>query len=151
MIPDFINGMFECVAGFMILLHVLQLHKDKQVRGLHVVPVVFFTTWGFWNLYYYPHLDQWWSFAGGIFIVLMNVVWCLQIRYYLRQERKSLQIIGEMYAEHKEPVVTINGEQVNPCNLEFKLDSDKEKFEKEYNKAKSKCNCKVCNNPNCLI
>ena len=103
MIPDFINGLFECVAGFMILLHVLQLHKDKQVRGLHVVPVVFFTAWGFWNLYYYPHLDQWWSFAGGVFIVITNVIWCLQIRYYLRQERKSLQIIGEMYAEHKVP------------------------------------------------
>src|SRR6185436_15953847 len=24
---------------------------------------------GFWNLFYYPHLDQWLSFAGGVLIV----------------------------------------------------------------------------------
>lgn len=87
----------------MILLHILQLYKDKQVRGLHIIPVIFFTALGFWNLYYYPHLNQWWSFAGGIFIVLMNVVWCLQIRYYLRQER--LKLVRKI-VERKSPPVS---------------------------------------------
>jgi hypothetical protein len=40
-----------------------------------------------WNLYYYPHLDQWWSFAGGLVIVAANVLWIGLMVYYLWRER----------------------------------------------------------------
>jgi len=45
---------------------------------------VFFTSWGMWNLFYYPHLGQWYSFAGGVFIVSVNTFWLGQIIYYRR-------------------------------------------------------------------
>lgn len=35
----------------------------------------FFTAWGFWNLHYYPSLEQWFSFYAGIVLVLGNLCW----------------------------------------------------------------------------
>lgn len=81
-LPDLINGTFESCGGFFILFSVIKLYKEKIVRGVHWVHTSFFTSWGFWNLYYYPALDQWFSFFGGFFLVLVNTIWLSQIIYY---------------------------------------------------------------------
>lgn len=86
-LPDFINGMFECAGGFAILLSVIKLHFDKLVRGVSWPHILFFTFWGFWNIYYYPHLDQMYSLIGGIFIVIVNTIWVSQILYYNWKEK----------------------------------------------------------------
>jgi len=85
---DGFNGTYELLGGVFIALNCVRIYKDKMLRGVDWKTVVFFTTWGWWNLYYYPHLDQWVSFAGGIFIVTANTVWLGQIFYYLRQEKR---------------------------------------------------------------
>jgi uncharacterized membrane protein YfcA len=84
---DLINGAFEAAGCFFILLHILRLLKDKKVRGISVVAFTYFTLWGFWNIYYYPHLDQWISFAGGTAIAIVNGVYVLLILYYIRKEK----------------------------------------------------------------
>lgn len=86
-LPDLINGLFECSGGFFILLSVLQLYREKLVRGVSWKHAAFFSTWGYWNLFFYPHLDQWLSFAGGAFLVAVNTLWLAQIVYYRRAER----------------------------------------------------------------
>ena len=85
MSPDFINGAFEFVGSIVLWRNVVQLHRDKQVRGVHWLPTGFFLAWGFWNLYFYPHLDQWWSFAGGISVIVANGTWFCQMLYYLHR------------------------------------------------------------------
>jgi hypothetical protein len=85
--PDVINGLFEMSGGFFIWQSVVKLHREKLVRGVSWKPVAFFSTWGFWNLFYYPHLDQWLSFAGGCGITLTNTIWAAQIGYYVWRER----------------------------------------------------------------
>lgn len=35
----------------------------------------FITAWGLWNLYYYPSLDQPWSFYGGVALVCVNTTY----------------------------------------------------------------------------
>jgi hypothetical protein len=74
---DLINGLFEAFGGIMIWLNVRRIIKDKQVRGMSSVTTWVFTAWGFWNLYFYPHLGQWLSFAGGLVIVSGNFAWCV--------------------------------------------------------------------------
>lgn len=86
---DFINAFFEFGAGFAVLLHCLQLYKDKIVRGTSVWATSFFFSWGLWNLYYYPHLDQWASFFGGLSIVTANLLWVSMLWYYIRKEQKA--------------------------------------------------------------
>lgn len=86
-IPDLINGIFELLGGVAVFGHTMAVLRDKRVRGIDWRSSVVMVTWGFWNLYYYPHLDQWLSFLGGIAIVAGNVVWLTGILYYLRKER----------------------------------------------------------------
>lgn len=74
---DLINGMFEFIGGIMIWSNVFVLLKDKKVMGVNVWATVVFNLWGFWNLYYYPSLNQWASFIGGLVIVLGNTSWVL--------------------------------------------------------------------------
>jgi hypothetical protein len=85
--PDLINGSFEAIGSLLVWLNIRQLYRDKVVRGVHIAPVMFWTAWGYWNIYYYPHLNQWLSFAGGISVVLANSVWVGQMLYY-RKERE---------------------------------------------------------------
>jgi hypothetical protein len=59
----------------MVWISVWRLYKDKMVRGFSAASMLFFTAWSFWNLYYYPFLDQWASFAGGISIGTANLAW----------------------------------------------------------------------------
>lgn len=86
-IPDLINGLFESAGGFFILLSVIRLHREKKVRGVSWLTTAFFASWGYWNLFFYPHLDQWLSFAGGAFLVAVNTAWLAQMIYYIRAER----------------------------------------------------------------
>lgn len=85
MYPDIINGTFELSAGLLLWLNVYRLHKDKQVHGIHIVPTVLFAVWGYWNIFFYSHLEQWASFAGGIMLVLANTTWVVQMIYYGRK------------------------------------------------------------------
>ena len=84
-IPDIINGSFELLSGLFVLLNCHRVIKDKDVKGVSVLTVFFFTLWGFWNLFYYPHLGQWISFAGGLIIVSANCLWVGLMIYYIRR------------------------------------------------------------------
>jgi hypothetical protein len=82
-VSDFINGLFELIAGLLLLTNVWRAYKDKQVKGVSVVPTIFFTAWGLWNAaWFYPHLNQWFSFTGGLLIVFVNAFWVIQVLYY---------------------------------------------------------------------
>jgi hypothetical protein len=84
-IPDLMNGLLEFTGGWMLAFNVRKLWRDKMVRGVHWGPTLFFFAWGVWNLYYYPHLGQWFSFAGGCWIVAVNGAWwLLMLRYRSR-------------------------------------------------------------------
>ena len=79
---DAVSGAFSTLSGFMLWNNVRMLYKHKKVKGMSILTVCFFTTWGFWNLYYFPFLKQWWTFAGGFVILSANVVWVyLSLRY----------------------------------------------------------------------
>jgi len=80
--PDVINGLFELAGAVFLLLNVARLRRDRAVRGVHWLPTGHFTAWGVWNLFYYPHLDQWFSFAGGLAIVCVNALWLGLVVWY---------------------------------------------------------------------
>ena len=84
-IADAVNGCFELFGGAFLMLNVQRLMRDKRVAGVRIAPVMFFTAWGFWNLYYYPSLGQWASFAGGIAVVGVNTLWIGLALWYGRR------------------------------------------------------------------
>lgn len=87
--PDVVNAIFEAVGGAAIASHCVRLFKDKLVRGVFWPATLFFTTWGIWNLYYYAHLAQWWSWTAGIMIATANLAWCGMLWYYIRAEKQQ--------------------------------------------------------------
>jgi hypothetical protein len=83
---DLVNGLFEFFGGIWLWLDVLKLYKDRDIKGVYWPTRGFFAAWGIWNLFYYPSLDQWWSFAGGLWIVAANLVWVVLAIMYLRSK-----------------------------------------------------------------
>ena len=82
MTPDLFNGLFEFLGGCLLWTSVRRAYRDKVFKGVAILPTAFFASWGFWNLYYYPSLDQWFSFLGGVNIVVANTVWVSQMVWY---------------------------------------------------------------------
>lgn len=82
--PDMVNAGFEAGAGLAVLAHCARLYQHKEARGLSIPAVIFFTGWGVWNMYYYPHLGQFWSLAGGIFVTLANAIYLALLVAYSR-------------------------------------------------------------------
>lgn len=75
MTPDIINASFEMIGAFISLLSVRRLYIDKKVLGVSVWPWVFFTSWGAWNLFYYPILGQTWSGLAAFAMTAVNLWW----------------------------------------------------------------------------
>lgn len=88
MTPDIINGLFEFIGALFQTRNIWALLQDRQVKGVRPLPVAFFSLWGAWNIWYYPSLNQWVSFWGGICIVITNTVWLCLMVYYMRRDRK---------------------------------------------------------------
>jgi len=84
---DNINGLFGLCGGIFVMLHCFRLYKDKKVRGVSFVAAGYFAVWSFWNLYYYPFLEQWASLVGSLLIVAMNVLWIVMMVHYIRKEK----------------------------------------------------------------
>lgn len=87
MTPDYINGTFEFVGAIILLLDCIRLRRDRRVLGVHWGPKFFFMAWGLWNLYYYPALGQWFSFAGGCALVMVNAIWLVQLALFTIDEK----------------------------------------------------------------
>ena len=87
---DAINGTYELLGGYFIFLHIRALCRDKDVKGVSWSAVCFFTTWGYWNLFYYPYLNQYLSFVGGVAIAITNTTWLALIIYYKRHPKTNL-------------------------------------------------------------
>jgi hypothetical protein len=83
MTVDVINGLFEFGGAFMCWMHVKQILKDKKTRGVAWAPFIFFALWGVWNAtIYYPAVGCWWSWAGGVALVLVNTFYCCLVWKY---------------------------------------------------------------------
>lgn len=86
---DFVNGFFEFGGAILLCLNIRRILKDKSIAGVSIFPVLFFTCWGIWNLFYYPSLNQMWSFYGGCGIVTANTIWVSLSIYYSVRGRKG--------------------------------------------------------------
>jgi len=88
--PDLINSFFEGLGSFFVCLNIYTLHRDKIVKGVSKLTVLFFATWGYFNIYYYSSLLQWFSFSAGIFLAVANTIWISQMVYYHLRTKNSL-------------------------------------------------------------
>lgn len=88
MTPDILNGLFEFGGAYMYYISIRHLLRDKTVKGFFWQANLFFMSWGMWNLYYYPHLNQWFSFIGGSTLVLSQLIYNGLVIYFLYGRKK---------------------------------------------------------------
>ena len=86
MTPDLVNGLFEFTGSIALWANVYRLHRDKQTRGVTWYATGFFASWSIWNCWFYPNYELWFSFWGGVSIVIANTVWLIQMVWYTRKE-----------------------------------------------------------------
>jgi len=92
MTPDMINGCFQFFGGVLLFRNSYLLLKHKKIRGVSLLPTIFFSVWGFWNLFYYPYLEQMISFYAGITVVSANTLWIVLAIYYRFKWKKKCRI-----------------------------------------------------------
>jgi hypothetical protein len=86
-LPDFLNGSLELVCAGMLYLDVRTLLKHKTVQGISIIARTFFWGWSIWNLWWYPHLHQTFSFVGALAVMLPQTFWLgMLIRYKTKKE-----------------------------------------------------------------
>lgn len=83
--PDFGNGLVELLGALFGFNSCRQVYLDKAVKGVSTLSVTFFTLWGYWNIYYYSSLNQWFSFFGGLALAMANSLYVIMLLYYLRK------------------------------------------------------------------
>lgn len=94
-LPDIINACFEAGGSVFAFFSILKLYREKEVKGFSYWTSGFFSAFGYWNLYYYYHLQQWVSWGAAGFLGFMNMVWTLQAIYYSYLERTTTKLYME--------------------------------------------------------
>jgi hypothetical protein len=87
-LPDIINGLFEFAGALAGFWNVATLLRQGKVRGFSPMAYVYFTAWGTWNCFYYPHLGQWFSLAGTIAITVSNGLFAGLAIYFSRRQHE---------------------------------------------------------------
>lgn len=88
---DLANAGFEGFGAFFALNHARVLYLHKIVRGVSAVSASFFLFWGIFNIFYYHHLDQMFSWAAGIAMTCANAFYVWLILYYKFKEARSVR------------------------------------------------------------
>lgn len=101
--PDIFNGCFELLGSFFAFLNVRAILRDRNIAGIDWRTTAFFALWGTYNLFYYPHLHQFFSVIGAAFIVVINGMWVVLVMKYKQEaedERaKRLSVVNDQGSE----------------------------------------------------
>lgn len=85
---DVINGLFEFIGSLLLFKNCYTLYNDKQVKGVNISTTIFFLLWGLWSIIFYPLNNLWFSFSGGILIVIANATWISLALWYEHSNNK---------------------------------------------------------------
>ena len=83
--PDLINAAFEVFGSLATWGTFAAIRKDKGYAGIRLPIMAFFTSWGFWNLYFYAHLIQWVSLVASLSLTGGNVAVIIAMLWYGRK------------------------------------------------------------------
>ena len=88
---DMLNSGFEWATAVFVFRNCLALVRDKEYKGASFLGVVFYTSWGAWNVFYYLYLRQYWSWAAGLLIFVTNIAYVSLILRYKFGVKLSLK------------------------------------------------------------
>lgn len=93
-LPDTINAGLELGGALFSALNIVHLYRDRIIKGVAWPATAFFTAWGVWNLWYYPHLAQPLSALAALALVLVNATWLLMALWFHIQRRRLRRLLA---------------------------------------------------------
>lgn len=84
---DFLNALFEFVGAIAVWMNIWVYAKDRSVKGVYWPMSIFYCLWGGFNLWYYPSLNQWFSFYAGILVFVGNFIWLIWVLFDIYKDR----------------------------------------------------------------
>ena len=90
MSPDIFNALLEFLGGVFTFQNALRVCRDRGYAGITWTAVAFFATWSAWNTWYYPSLDQTWSWVAAIFMLTANLCWIAVMAWFGPIRRETL-------------------------------------------------------------
>lgn len=81
---DSITSFFQVGAILFLLMNIRKLLKDGESKGVSIWMIVYFTAWGYWGIYMFWTLGQFWSMIANTGVALAHTLW-LYFAIKLRQ------------------------------------------------------------------
>lgn len=79
---DVVNSGLELLAVLAVATSMRKLARDRRIRGISTSHISYALLSACWFVYYYAHLDQWWSFAAALLYWLATGAWVTMMLYY---------------------------------------------------------------------
>ena len=79
---DVVNSALELLAVAAVTSSIRTMLRDKRVRGISPWHIGYALLSASWFVYYYAHLDQWWSFSAAVAYWLATGAWVGLVVYY---------------------------------------------------------------------
>tara|TARA_Y100000401_G_scaffold14002_1_gene9525 strand:+ start:140 stop:406 length:267 start_codon:yes stop_codon:yes gene_type:complete len=84
---DKINSAFIFVASIFYFLNLITLIKDKDVKGISKLSILFFSIWNIWTLFFFIQVSEfWWTIAAYVMVTLLNLVYIILMFKYSRNK-----------------------------------------------------------------
>ena len=84
---DQINGGFIFVAALFYVLNLFKLMKDKDVKGISKVSIIFFSFWNIWTLFFFLMVTEfWWTIGAYVLVSVLNVTYIILMIKYTRKK-----------------------------------------------------------------
>tara|TARA_Y100000356_G_C11247594_1_gene284937 strand:- start:768 stop:1034 length:267 start_codon:yes stop_codon:yes gene_type:complete len=84
---DKINSAFIFVASIFYFLNLITLIKDKDVKGISKLSILFFSIWNIWTLFFFIQVSEfWWTIAAYVMVTLLNLVYIFLMFKYSRNK-----------------------------------------------------------------
>lgn len=87
---DMIHGCFGMLVALFTLMNIFTLHYDKKVKGVSMSFMVFICVFSGWNIFYLSQLGQYIAVAGAVGLFITNIIWFMQMVYYLILESNEV-------------------------------------------------------------
>ena len=83
---DYIMAAFQLGACFFLCLSIGAVFRDRQLKGVSVWMIAFFTVWTIFGTYNWYALEQFWSYVTS---VLMGILYCIWLSLAIAAKREQ--------------------------------------------------------------
>lgn len=89
---DQVTAVFQLGAVFFLCVNIFQLYKDRELKGISMFMMTFFTVWGYWGIFMFYTLGQPFSMWTNVGIAGAYTVWLGMAIFYKFKARNVVSV-----------------------------------------------------------